>query len=119
MKFLRAAILCLFCIALTSGVSQASHTAVPSEPLLIQGSLPPEAADGPYRYWTTRKKYFLVIAVDQTAGPKTNLPFAQVDGQQVVEALTKLGYQPLDPAHPLLTGPEASRSAIMASIEEA
>jgi hypothetical protein len=88
-------------------------------PLLQQGKLPPEEVDGPFRYWTRRKKYFLVIAVSQTDVPKTDLPFAQVDGQRVVEALIGLGYQPLDPAHPLLTGKEATASAIMASLKEA
>lgn len=84
------------------------------EPLLKQGILPPEEADGPFRYWSQRKKYFLVIAVNQTDVPKTELPFAQVDGQRVVNALTGLGYQPVDPAHPLLTGKDATASAIVA-----
>ncbi len=89
------------------------------KPLLTQGTLPPENADGPFQYWRGHKKYFLVIAVDQTDVPQTALPFAQVDGRRVVEALTALGYEPLDPAHPLLTGKAANASAIMASIDEA
>ncbi|MGE0277553.1 MAG: tetratricopeptide repeat protein [Nitrospiraceae bacterium] len=36
-----------------------------------------------------------------------------------METLTKLGYQPLDKTHPILTGTEATASAIMASVEEA
>ena len=79
-----------------------SHATLP-EPLLNQGTLPPEEADGSFRYWSRHEKYFLVIAVNQTDVPKTNLPFAQVDGQRVVNALTRLGYQPVDPAHPMLS----------------
>ncbi|MBX3306500.1 MAG: tetratricopeptide repeat protein, partial [Nitrospira sp.] len=89
------------------------------EPLLNQGTLPPEEADGPFRYWSRHEKYFLVIAVNQTDVPKTDLPFAQVDGQRVVTALTGLGYQPVDPAHPMLTGEAATRTAIVASIKNA
>ncbi|MBA5871548.1 MAG: tetratricopeptide repeat protein [Nitrospira sp. CR2.1] len=89
------------------------------EPLLTQGTLPPEEADGPFQYWRQHKKYFLVIAVDQTDVPQTTLPFAQVDGRRVVEALTALGYEPLDPAHPLLTGKAATASAIMGAMNHA
>ena len=92
---------------------EAGHAALdPSlpEPLLQQGTLPPEEADGPFRAWTRRKKYFLVIAVSQTDVPKTDLPFAQVDGHRVVKALKGLGYLPLDPAHPLLTWKAATPS---------
>ena len=49
---------------------------------------PPEEADGPFRYWTPRKKYFLVIAVNKTDVPGTELPFAEVDGHLVVDALS-------------------------------
>jgi hypothetical protein len=38
------------------------------------------------------KKYFLVIAVNQTDVPNTDLPFAQVDGRRLVDRLTTLGY---------------------------
>lgn len=100
-------------------VSQAAPDSPLPEPLMKQGTLPPEEEDGPFRYWSARKKYFLVIAVNQTDVPKTELPFAQVDGQRVVKALTGLGYKPLDPAHPLLTGKEATASAIVASIHKA
>jgi len=41
------------------------------EPLVTQGKLPPEEADGPFQYWSRHKKYFLVIAVDQTDVPQT------------------------------------------------
>jgi len=101
---------------------ETSHAALDPillEPLLKQGTLPPEEADGSFRYWSRRKKYFLVIAVNQTDVPKTELPFAQVDGQRVVNALTGLEYQALDPAHPLLTGKDATRTAIVASISKA
>jgi hypothetical protein len=49
-----------------------------SEPLIKFGTLMPEDADGPFRYWNTYKKYFLVIAINQKDVPKTELPFAQV-----------------------------------------
>ena len=100
-------------------VSHAAHDPILPEPLVKQGTLPPEEADGPFQYWSQRKKYFLIIAVNQTDVPKTELPFAQVDGQRVVNALTGLGYKPLDPAHPLLTSKEASASAIMATLDAA
>lgn len=106
-------------LSLDIGRSHAAHDPVLPELLLKQGALPPEEADGPFQYWSQRKKYFLVIAVNQTDVPKTELPFAQVDGQRVVNALAGLGYKPLDPAHPLLTGKEATASAIMASLDEA
>ena len=104
---------------LSTGIerSHAAHDPTLPGPLLKQGTLPPEEADGPFRYWSQRKKYFLVIAVNQTDVPKTELPFAQVDGQRVVNALIGLGYQPLDQARPLLTGKDAT--AIMASLDEA
>src|SRR5215831_6136045 len=123
--FSQRAQVCCAALALLSLLSlglEPSHAALdPSrpEPLLQQGKLPPEEADGPFRAWTRRKKYFLVIAVSQTDVPKTDLPFARVDGQQVVKALTDLGYQPVDPVHPLLTGKAATASAIMAALDEA
>jgi tetratricopeptide (TPR) repeat protein len=89
------------------------------EPLFQEGKLPPEETDGPFRYWTRRKKYFLVIAVNQTDVAKTDLPFAQVDGHLVADALSGLGYQPLDPIHPILTGQDGTASAIMARLDEA
>lgn len=76
---------------------EASHAALDPalpEPLMKQGTLPPEDADGLFRYWNRRKKYFLVIAVNQTDVPKTELPFAQVDGQLVVNALKGWGTNP-------------------------
>jgi len=109
-------------LALLSLGIEAGHAALAPilpEPLLKQGTLPPEDADGLFRYWTRRKKYFLIIAVNQTDVPKTDLPFTKVDGQRVVNALTGLGYQPVDQAHPLLTGKAATASAIMASLDEA
>jgi len=109
-------------LALLSLGIEAGHAALDPtlpEPLLKQGTLPPEEADGSFHYWSQRKKYFLVIAVNQTDVPKTELLFALVDGQHVVTALTGLGYHPVDPAHPLLTGKEATASAIMASLDEA
>ena len=89
------------------------------EPLIKLGTLPPEDADGPFRHWNNQKKYFLVIVVNQTDVPGTELPFAQVDGRGIVDSLTSLGYQPLDPVHPILTGAEATNNAIMATIDEA
>lgn len=101
---------------------EASHAALDPtlpEPLLEQDCLPPEDADGPFRYWNRRKKYFLVIAMSQTDVPKNELPIAQVDGQHIVEALTRLGYQALDNSHLLLTGKDGTSSAIVASLDEA
>jgi len=99
--------------------SYAGQPPILPEPLLKQGTLPPEEADGPFQYRSRRKKYFLVIAVNQTDVPKTDLPFAKVDGQRVLKALTGLGYQPMDPAHPMLTGQVATQTAIVASIKKA
>ncbi|NGZ97162.1 MAG: hypothetical protein CV089_13770 [Nitrospira sp. WS110] len=113
------AIMILALLSLDIERSYATHDSTLSEPLLTQGKLPPEEADGPFQYWSRRKKYFLVIAVNQTDGPKTELPFAQVDGQRVVNALSGLGYKPLLPDHPLLTGKEATSSTIMAALDEA
>jgi tetratricopeptide (TPR) repeat protein len=113
------AILILALMNLGIEASHAGHDLTLPESLLTQGKLPPERADGPFQYWSQRKKYFLVIAVNQTDVPKTELPFAQVDGQRVMNALTGLGYQPVDPAHPMLTGKAATASAIMASLDEA
>ena len=118
-KILRAA--ALFSLALFSlcGLSYAAHAPTVPETLLLQGTLPPETADGPFRNWTHRKSYFLVIAVNETDVKGTALPFAQVDGSRIVTALSALGYEPLDPLHPLLTGKDATVSAIMAAIKMA
>ncbi|MBX3308065.1 MAG: tetratricopeptide repeat protein [Nitrospira sp.] len=113
--FLRAGLIALTLIGL--GIEPSDATL--PELLLSQGTLLPEEADGPFQHWSRRKKYFLVIAVNQTDVPKTELPFAKVDGQRVVKTLTSLGYKPLDPDHSLLTGKEATASAIMASLDEA
>ncbi|MGD9726891.1 MAG: tetratricopeptide repeat protein [Nitrospiraceae bacterium] len=115
-KWIFAAHISLLLIALSGGVVQATP---PPELLLTQGSLPPEEADGPFTYLNRHDKYFLIIAVDQTGVPNTDLLFTQADGRRIVETLTKLGYQPLDETHPILTGREATASAVMASVEEA
>ncbi len=109
--------LCLLIFSTATGYAALDPT--PPKPLIELGTLPPEEADGPFRYWSNHKKYFLVIAVNQTDVAKTELPFAQVDGHRIVDTLTRLGYQPLDPAHPILTGPQATASTIMAVIDEA
>lgn len=75
----------LITLSLLSVCIQGSQAALASplpDPLLTQGTLLPEEADGPFQYWGARKKYFLVVTVNQTGVPKTELPFAQVDGQQ-------------------------------------
>ena len=97
-------------ISLSSiSLSQASLT----EPLINLGTLPPERADGPYQYWEKRNKYFLVVAVNETGLPDTQLSFTLVDAKEIADALTALGYQPLDPAHPILSGKQATRSSII------
>ncbi len=86
------------------------------EPLITLGSLPPEEADGPYQNWAARGKYFLVVAVNETGLPNTDLPFTQTDTTQIAGALTEAGYQPLIENQPVLTGKEATRSAIIKAI---
>ena len=102
---------------MSPGIEATSHAApdyLSPEPLLTQGTPLPEEADGVLKYWKGRKKYFLVIAVNQTDVPKTELSFALVDGQLVVDALIGLGYQPLHQAHPILTGKDAAASCVTA-----
>lgn len=106
-------------LSFSTHTSHATLDSTLSESLIKLGTLPPETADGPFRFWNAHKKYFLVIAVNQTDVPETDLPFAQVDGQRIVDSLTTLGYRPLDPAHPILTGAKATASTIMAVIDEA
>ena len=53
------------------------------------------------------------MAVNETGLPDTQLPFTLVDAEEIAEALTALGYQPLDPDHPILSGRQATRSAII------
>lgn len=120
--FLRpTAILILALTSLGTGIEPSYSALDPilPEPLLKQGTLPPEDEDGPFLYWSQRKKYFLVIAVNETSVPKTDLPFAQVDGQRVTNALIGLGYQPLDPAYSLLAGTDATAIAIEAALNKA
>ena len=112
-------ILGVFSTSFSTNIASAASEPTLPEPLIKLGTLPPEEADGPFRFWKEQKKYFLVIAVNQIDVPNTDLPFAQVDGRRLVDRLTTLGYQPLDPAHPILTGPQATASAIMATIRKA
>ena len=66
-------------------LSQASLNPTIAEPLFKLGTLPPESADGPHQYWEKRKKYFLVVAVNKTGLPDTQLPFTLVDTKEIAE----------------------------------
>jgi tetratricopeptide (TPR) repeat protein len=55
----------------------------------------PKEEDGPLKIWQEKNKYFLVVAVNETGGVMTELPFAAVDGLNVSEALAGLGYNQL------------------------
>ncbi len=87
------------------------------QPLMTLGTLPPEKADGPFQHWHHRQKYFLVVGVNETGLPDTDLPFTQVDATEIAKALTELGYQPLLTDQPILTGKEATRSAIIKAVK--
>ena len=70
-----AAIFTLLILPTNISLSQASLNPNIPEPLIKLGTLPPESADGPHQYWEKRKKYFLVVAVNETGLPDTQLPF--------------------------------------------
>lgn len=112
-----AGIFTLNCLGVQTGCLQTSFEKSYPEPLVNQGSLPPEEADGPFQSWKDRQKYFLVFAVNETGLPNTDLPFTQADANEIATALTGFGYQPLDSDHPILTGKEATRSAIIKSVK--
>ncbi len=112
-----AGIIALNCLGVQTGCVQASFEKSFPEPLVNQGSLPPEEADGPFQSWKDWHKYFLVVAVNETGLPNTDLPFTQADATEIATALSGLGYQPLDSDHPILTGKEATRSTIIQSVK--
>src|SRR5680860_358016 len=116
-RLMCAGIILLNFLGFHTGCVQTSFEKSYPEPLVNQGSLPPEEADGPFQSWKDRQKYFLVVAVNETGLPNTDLPFTQADATEIATALTKLGYQPLDSDHPILTGKEATRSAIIKSVK--
>ena len=116
-QLLFAGIIALNCLGVQTGCVQGFHEKSFPDPLFRQGSLPPEEADGPFQSWNDRQKYFLVVAVNETGLPETDLPFTQADATEIATALTGLGYQPLDSDHPILTGKEATRSAIIKSVK--
>jgi len=64
-------------------LSQASLNPAIPETLFKLGTLPPEETDGPHQYWEKRKKYFLVVAVNETGLPDTQLPFTLVDAKEI------------------------------------
>ena len=103
-RLICAGIILLNFLGVHTGCVQTSFEKSSPEPLVNQGSLPPEEADGPFQSWKDRHKYFLVVAVNETGLPNTDLPFTQADATEIANALTRLGYQPLDPDHPILTG---------------
>jgi tetratricopeptide (TPR) repeat protein len=66
-------------------------------------------ADGALQTWQEKKKFFLVIVVDQTGVKGTELPFAVVDGEKIATALEALGYLPLINEEPVLSNPTQGR----------
>ncbi|GJL66799.1 MAG: hypothetical protein NPIRA05_17700 [Nitrospirales bacterium] len=68
---------------------------VPFSPANASPSPIPEQADGPLLIWNEKAKYYLVIAVDQTGVPGTELPFTLTDGKLVSKQFETLGYRPL------------------------
>ncbi|WP_454061781.1 tetratricopeptide repeat protein [Candidatus Nitrospira salsa] len=75
----------------------------------------PEQADGPLRIWNEKAKYYLVIAVDQTGVPGTELPFALTDGNMVAKQFEALGYLPL--VEKQLIGATANKNEVNAALK--
>jgi tetratricopeptide (TPR) repeat protein len=75
-----------------------------------------ESEDGPLQIWKNKAKFYLVVAVDQTGADQSNLPFALVDGQQVVQALDGLGYRPLVKTSPLFRNP--TRDQLVTALQD-
>ena len=75
----------------------------------------PENADGVLQVWNEKAKYYLVIAVDQTGVPGTELPFTLTDGQLVAKRFEELGYKSL--IEKQLIGPIADRDNVNAALK--
>ncbi len=88
-----AGISTLNCLRVQTGCVQTSFDKDFPEPLFRQGSLPPEEADRPFQSWKGQHKYFLVLAVNETGLPDTDLPFTQADATEITERLTVSDYQ--------------------------
>ena len=74
-----------------------------------------EQEDGPLQVWKKKAKFYLVIAVDQTGVPGTELPFAKTDGIEVQQALEAHGYQPLLATQPI--GEQATQGNVITALQ--
>lgn len=71
-----------------------------------------DAAPDPVLKYLQRPRYYLIIGVDKMPNaPAADLPYAQVDVQNVKEALESAGFKPLSESPPL-TGDDASRPKV-------
>ncbi|WP_447971769.1 tetratricopeptide repeat protein [Nitrospira sp. M1] len=96
---------CLWLLALNSQPSPASASTASI----------PEQADGPLLIWNEKAKYYLVIAVDQTGVPGTELPFTLTDGNLVAKQFESLGYLPL--LEKQLIGATATKNKVNAALK--
>ncbi|MGB0910082.1 MAG: caspase family protein, partial [Nitrospirales bacterium] len=96
-------VLCFLALSISPSSSHASTTPIP------------ENADGPLLIWKEKAKYYLVIAVDQTGVPGTELPFTVTDGKRVAKAFEDLGYLPL--VEEQLIGSIANRGNVNAALK--
>lgn len=55
----------------------------------------PEESDFVFKFWQTRRKYFLIIAANELSAADADLPFVEVNGELLAQALIALGYEPL------------------------
>lgn len=86
----------------------------------VRANTPPppqltEQEDGPLQVWKKKAKFYLVIAVDQTGVPGTQLPFAKTDGVEVQNALEALGYQSLLATQPI--GEKATQDHVNTALQ--
>lgn len=66
--------------------------------------------------WSKAPKYFIVIAVDKSTVPNTQLPFALADANTVVQLLQNAGYKPL--GNQPITGTQADINTVLASLAQ-
>ncbi|GJL64505.1 MAG: hypothetical protein NPIRA04_31590 [Nitrospirales bacterium] len=88
---------------------------VPYSPVHASTTPIPKEADGPLRIWNEKAKYYLVIAVDQTGVPGTELPFTLTDGNLVAKQFEALGYRPL--VEEQLIGATANKGKVNAALK--
>lgn len=107
-----AGIIDLNCLGVHTGCVQTSFEKSYPEPLVNQGSLKTEEEDGLFQSWKDRQKYFLVVAVNETGLPDTDLPFTQADATDIAARLHRSRLSIVDPNHPILQGkrPREARS---------